>query len=101
MKDRADTVNTPHMIREAAKRMGCYKADARELLKHFTDIVYEELQKGKRIRFGSLGILYVVQDKKAVYTVRFRPSTKLLKMVNTGRVENENNGFEEPSGEKD
>jgi len=73
-----EKVSTPWLVAEVARRMGCYKKDARELLQHFADVVGKNVQAGKKVQFTGLGVFYSVVSKRGVRAVKFRPATSLM-----------------------
>ncbi|MCL6557785.1 MAG: HU family DNA-binding protein [Firmicutes bacterium] len=80
-------INTPDIIDEVSRRMGCTKKDCKELLEHFVDVITENLRAGLKVNYCHLGIFYLCSKNSSARrifkaTVKFRPSKKLIKKIN-------------------
>lgn len=80
---------TKEAIDETAKRMGCYRKDARELLlQHFVSILTEAAQRGEKVHLAGLGTFYPARSRKPTKTgtrrtvLRFKPAKPLLRRIN-------------------
>jgi len=99
---RADEkVTTPALVREVARRMGCYRKDAREVLDHFASVIAENVSAGRRVQYAGLGIFYPAISKRGRgagkhVKVRFRPARELAEKVKNGKGEGENADQEKP-----
>ncbi|MBE3585374.1 MAG: HU family DNA-binding protein [Thermoanaerobacter sp.] len=87
-----EKVTTPVVVREVARRMGCYRKDARELLDHFASVVAEQVAAGKRVQYAGLGIFYPAVSKRGRgagkhVKVRFRPARSLAEKVMKGGLQ--------------
>lgn len=80
-------MNTPDLIKEVARRMGCYQRDARELLEHFADVVAQQTTSSKRVYISFLGTFYTVPARKPRadgtrrQVLKFKPSRALARRV--------------------
>lgn len=80
------TVNTPEIVKEVAKRMGCYQKDASELLDHFVEVVAENVQAGRKVHYRSFGTFYLRPAKCNSKRfrragVKFRPAKKMVERM--------------------
>lgn len=80
-----EKINSPQVIAEVAKRMGCYKKDAAELLQHFVDVIIENVCAGKTVGYKDLGIFYpylsVRRGRQDQIRLKFRPAKKVKKKI--------------------
>jgi DNA-binding protein HU-beta len=84
-----EKVTTPWLVAEVARRMGCYKKDARELLQHFADVIEENVQAGRKVQFTGLGVFYPAVSERGPgagknVRVKFRPAKSLIEKVQNG-----------------
>jgi len=83
-----EKVNTNELVKEVAKRMGCYKKDVEELFKHFSDIIVENVQIGRAVSHKDIGIFYPYQtmgsSRPCQVKLKFRPTKKIAIRVDSG-----------------
>lgn len=78
-------INTPQVIEEVAKRMGCFKKDAREMLEHFSAVIVEHASRGEKVSFKPLGIFYIHESKKVnghKLRLKYRATKDVLRKIN-------------------
>ncbi len=81
-----EKTTTPKIVKEVARRMGCYGKDAREVLDHFAAVVRENLGADRKVQLAGLGVFYTAKSRGKI-RVKFRP-TRSLSLVGEGAAEN-------------
>ncbi|KYH30663.1 HU family DNA-binding protein [Neomoorella mulderi] len=80
---------TKEIINETAKRMGCYRKDARELLlQHFVSVLTEAAVRGEKVHLAGLGTFYPARSRKPrkdgirQTVLKFKAAKPLLRRIN-------------------
>ncbi|OPY61661.1 MAG: Bacterial DNA-binding protein [Pelotomaculum sp. PtaU1.Bin065] len=79
---RYEKINSPEVIDEIAQRMGCYKKDVANVLKHFSNLVKENAEAGKAVAYKEFGIFYPASSYARPWKkLKFRPAKKLAQAL--------------------
>lgn len=89
----AEKINMSQLVTETADQYGCYRIEAKGLLKEFFNIVMDCLQQGKAVDISPIGVLYTEPAKRPDATGKKRMIVKLKpapvsKKILSGEVDN-------------
>lgn len=98
-----EKATTPVLVREVARRMGCYRKDAREVLDHFAAVIAENVSEGKKVQYAGLGVFYPAISRRGrgagkSVKIRFRPARELAEKVKNSRKGGAGNADQEKPG---